>query len=373
MFLCKRLNQWCAYSRAKTYYSGASRYRYNFMTYDLVVKTMDALAITGYLTQEIGYNNPEYGKGVLSKFYPTNKINELFTTDMTLVDNIQIKEVEPTEYIILKARNSEKNVYLDYDDNANIIRKRLLLKEYNLVRQACRFELPGSINENLEFMKKYSVKKNLNGNYDLFNPYIVRIFSGDFKRGGRFYRGIESNMPKELREQLMINGQKTVEVDYSCMHIRMLYNMMGIDYKDDAYAALAQGDPDLRKKYKLTGLISINSTNETNSIGAMRNEFRNNGLCKDSNELTNKNMMQYLTSWKTEHARIARFFNKDVGVKLQYKDSKISERIIKHFTKKGEPVLCIHDSFIVREGLKDELKECMVKSYEKEMSFEPKL
>lgn len=373
LFLCQRLNQWCAYSRAKTYYSGSSRYRYDFMTYDLVVKTMDVLAAAGYITQEIGYNNPQYGRGILSKFYPTSKINELLTASDALIDNIQIKEVEPVEYIILKARDSEKSVYLDYEDNANIIHKRQLLKEYNLVRQGCRFELPCNIDQNLDFMKKYSIKKNVNGKYDLFNPYIVRIFSDNFKHGGRFYRGIESNMPKELRGRLTINGEKTVEVDYSCMHIRMLYNMMGIDYRDDAYDSLAQGDPDLRKKYKLTGLISINSTNVTNSIGAMRNEFRNNELCKDSNELTNKNMMQYLTNWKSEHTRIVRFFNKDVGIKLQYKDSKISERIIKHFTKKGEPVLCVHDSFIVREGLEDELKECMVKSYKMEMGFEPKL
>ena len=40
----------------------------------------------------------------------------------------------------------------------------------------------------------------------------------------------------------------------------------------------------------------------------------------------------------------------DVGVELQYEDSRISERILEFFTQKGIVVLPVHDSYIVPES-----------------------
>ena len=40
-------------------------------------------------------------------------------------------------------------------------------------------------------------------------------------------------------------------------------------------------------------------------------------------------------------------------------DGKITSKVIKHFTDKGEPILSIHDSYICREQFKDELNTVM--------------
>lgn len=74
-----------------------------------------------------------------------------------------------------------------------------------------------------------------------------------------------------------------------------------------------------------------------------------------------------------KHIRINKFLNSDIGLTLQYKDSKIAEDILKHFTKKGIPCLPIHDSFIVPNKYKDELIETMHEVYIKHFGFKPKL
>lgn len=48
---------------------------------------------------------------------------------------------------------------------------------------------------------------------------------------------------------------------------------------------------------------------------------------------------------------------------LQYKDSQIAERVIGKFTQEGIPVLCIHDSFIIQEDRKEDLRKEMLKAY----------
>ena len=52
------------------------------------------------------------------------------------------------------------------------------------------------------------------------------------------------------------------------------------------------------------------------------------------------------------------------GVKLQNIDSHIMDYILQHFSQKGETVIPIHDSVLVRESLKEELYGVMEDAYE---------
>jgi len=71
-----------------------------------------------------------------------------------------------------------------------------------------------------------------------------------------------------------------------------------------------------------------------------------------------------------KHKKIEKYFNTGVGVKLQYKDSRIAERILKHFTRKHTVCLCIHDSFIVMQQYQDELIEVMYREYKRIIGFD---
>lgn len=76
---------------------------------------------------------------------------------------------------------------------------------------------------------------------ELSNSFVYRVFSGSFRSGGRFYNGLESNASKDLRSRILINGNPTVEKDFSCMHINMLYNKENQSLKENAYNKLSGG------------------------------------------------------------------------------------------------------------------------------------
>ena len=96
--------------------------------------------------------------------------------------------------------------------------------------------------------------------FTLNREHLHRVFSRkSFKKNGRAYGALHQNLPKHMRPYIHINGEKTAEVDYSAYHIRMLYHMEGIDYKEDPY--LVCGGKDLRDTFKAVGLIAINAEN----------------------------------------------------------------------------------------------------------------
>jgi hypothetical protein len=62
-----------------------------------------------------------------------------------------------------------------------------------------------------------------------------RVFNIDWCHGGRFYHAPHLTIPSACRKTMVINGEPTTELDYSGLHIRMLYHHVGIDYRDECY------------------------------------------------------------------------------------------------------------------------------------------
>jgi len=120
-------------------------------------------------------------------------------------------------------------------------------------------------------------------------------------------------------------------------------------------------EPELRLPIKKMMQIIINAISRVEAVQAFKKYL------KDEPELINVLSDCGLTAWKLSgmvmqaHKKIQKYFYKGIGVKLQYRDSKIAERILKHFTRKNIVCLCIHDSFIVPEQYQDELNDVMKK------------
>src|SRR5690606_24220454 len=67
---------------------------------------------------------------------------------------------------------------------------------------------------------------------------LYRVFNNTLEDGGRFYGAQYQRIEKGLRKYLLIDGQETIELDYSGFHTRMLYHERGYDYKDDPYVGM---------------------------------------------------------------------------------------------------------------------------------------
>ena len=58
----------------------------------------------------------------------------------------------------------------------------------------------------------------------------------------------------------------------------------------------------------------------------------------------------------------------DQGVKLMNIDGKITARVIKHFTKKRQPILTVHDSYITPQDQTGELRTAMTEAVKAELN-----
>ncbi|MFA5903594.1 MAG: hypothetical protein WC836_06625 [Desulfobacula sp.] len=203
--------------------------------------------------------------------------------------------------------------------------------------------------------------------FQLVYECLHRVFNdASFSRGGRFYGALHQSIPKEMRRYIQIDGQSTVELDYSAFHIMMLYHMAGIDYQDDPYS-ICEG-PGLRKIYKAVGLIAINAETEQKAYGAISEELEGRRLNAPKR---NKPIVCLVNAFKQAHMPIKKHLFSGVGTKLQNIDSVIMNSILTRLLEMNIVGLPIHDSVIVQTQYQDILKTLMVEEYQKRMGFTP--
>lgn len=204
-----------------------------------------------------------------------------------------------------------------------------------------------------------------------------RIFNEDFEKGGRFYteHGVVQCEKQEDRLRLQINGENVVELDYSNLHPRLAYSKLGITlpenfdcYHLDNWQDFGTDYSTVRSMAKSAVLIAINCYSRREAGMAIAKEYYNESLKGEESAYValheDFNVYKFMDALIEIHSKIAdQIIYGGFGPQFQYDDSCISEYIYNHFNKRGEPVVCIHDSYVVRESLEDELREVMEKAY----------
>lgn len=189
---------------------------------------------------------------------------------------------------------------------------------------------------------------------NLYNTQLTRIFSrGSLEKGGRFYRGWWQQIPSRHRPHIRIDGYMTVEVDYSSMAFRILYAQIGYPYPTDSdiYDIGLDGwvgkDDERRPIVKefMNALI-----NDEDGVYRLKSEHKN---------ALKLNHEQLMAKLKDKHPKIFSEIDNGIGLKLQFIDSQIAERVMLEMMNDGIVVLPIHDSFIVRAGYQQWLTSVM--------------
>jgi len=187
--------------------------------------------------------------------------------------------------------------------------------------------------------------------------------STDF--GGRIY-STASTLPKAARKTLTINGQETVELDFSYLHISMIMNSEGKALQHDPYV-YAAGDP-RRDVIKLAILVALNAKDSATGLRAALDKILSVGI-----KITNPELKKILKEFIKTNPDIEKYLYSDIGIRLQRQDSNIAFDIVEYFTRKDIPVLCIHDSFIIAKEHKQELNEVMKEVYFDYFGFYPEI
>jgi hypothetical protein len=199
--------------------------------------------------------------------------------------------------------------------------------------------------------------------------YLHRVYNRkSFELGGRAYGALHQRIPKYLRPFIQIDGQPTVELDFSAYHILMLYHMEGIDYQDDPYE-VCEG-PEMRATYKAVALVSINAKDDRSAYGAIREELEDRGIPLPARE---KPLVSLVNTFRDAHKPIAKYLFSDIGLKLQKEDSDIMNSILMRLMDRGILGLSVYDSVIVADQYRDILYETMIEEYEAAMGFKPRL
>jgi|CEGF01.1.fsa_nt_gi hypothetical protein len=176
-----------------------------------------------------------------------------------------------------------------------------------------------------------------------YSTQLRRIFSrGSLQQGGRFYGGWWQQLPEKYRAHITINGEKTVEVDFSSVAFTILYAARGYYIEDgsdpyDIGLSDWQGKDDTRRK-----VIKV-------FMNAMINDDKGTyRLPADLQAKIGMSHQQLKTEVLRQHSAIADDLVAGKGLWAQFKDSQIAFSVMESLAQQGIPVLPIHDSFIVR-------------------------
>ena len=202
---------------------------------------------------------------------------------------------------------------------------------------------------------------------------LLRIFNnGKFTQGGRFYGGSYQQLKESDRAKITINGSPVIEVDYSAYHLNMIYNLTGKQFDEDPYTRVLD-IPEARPILKLVCLIAINSQNKSQALKALRKEIRKNPTLEKLKRIYQLDETQLLRKFESVHFKISNYFYNNIGIRLQFLDSEITESILKYFTSREIPCLSVHDSFLVPGKYEDELKAVMRGTYKSKFKYDIKV
>lgn len=190
---------------------------------------------------------------------------------------------------------------------------------------------------------------------------LHRVFNNStFDQGGRFYGGWWQSIPSRLRPFITINGNETVELDYSSMHPRMLYADIGMECPGDPYDIGL--DPEHRDLVKKAFNALINARGRIQQF-----DDPEDGPVFDEEEV-GMSWTKFLNHIKSYHPKLKDLFGTGIGLEFQRFDSDIAEATMLHFARQNIPVLPVHDSFIVYSKLEDELHNVMEEKYEEKIN-----
>jgi len=193
---------------------------------------------------------------------------------------------------------------------------------------------------------------------DFFQTQLFRIFSrGSLEKGGRYYRCWWQNILSDYRRHILIDGVRTVEVDYCNMSLRMLYAKSGCEFSAelDAYDlgfSNWEGKQDVRRdviKQFINALL-----NDEDGVYKLK---------KKDMKILDLDHDQMLALVKKVHGPIFDLIIAGGGQSIQYEDSQIAQDILLELMNDGIVCLPVHDSFIVQYHHADRLVEAMKSAF----------
>lgn len=159
------------------------------------------------------------------------------------------------------------------------------------------------------------------------------------------------------------------EQDFSALHVVILYGLEGLQPPKYPYVLNLKSNFTQEEQRAITkGLVltAINAKSRKAAFKAFREGQKKGSALK---RLKDAQLSTILDAFCSNNQPIEHYLCKDMGVKLMAMDGRITAKVINHFTKKGVPVLTVHDSYLVDIEYQKELNEVMNEAITAELDF----
>ena len=346
-----------------------------------------ALKHLGYLKKERGGSSLGTVGIELERYSAQPKLLKMFGDDLIQVLPAIIGS-DPIEATVV-FQKSEKIIHNDKAPTRKVTKLKpietpalqIIRDKMDIINTAIDslwIDLEMSEDEQVALARKMRSKEWQRRNKDA-RPYVrltkrlvYRVFNDvEMTRGGRFYGGFWTSIPKEARQSIVVDGKRMVELDYSGLHPTILYNEKGLIAPADPYTAILdklglkdkpiQIPQDPKRKFSMRDSMKVAFNTMINAPEHIKGVP--NGMYLG---LLGKTFTQVEAAVMEVFQPIAEHFYNDTGSRLQKIDSDIAQEVLLHFAQHPDgpvPCLPVHDSFLIHHGYEDELWEKMQELY----------
>ena len=345
-----------------------SRYNALHISSILIIyrRQLQALGWIDYKGGSHSDENPQWN--FVSRLRASSWLQNQFSSLTLMADDIGYAPNRECIVLNEKDYDGDKTSPIEYTDTDTTRRMRDVLSSYNSLLEQTYIDI-ATLEEPLIWreVKTKQGYKQVPVRISQNSKFVRRIFSrGSWDLHGRFYGGFWQQVSETLRKDIFINGNPTIEVDYKALHVTLLYAQFLNEqkvwpYGEDPYdlkIQLSRSVPrDIqRKRVKAIILQAINANSRKAAFSACRDNAK---AGTPEKRLTNKYLERLLEAFLDEHPDLRRFIATDTGIDLMRVDGDITEEIIRLMTKKGIPILTIHDSYIVERHRFADLRAVM--------------
>jgi hypothetical protein len=336
----------------KGYYNeSGDRYHPKHLSYRVVINVTDFLVAADYLEMPTGkgewHSDPRLRR--TTRFRATQRLID--HCDEHCINPYMIVPYEDPEVIILRAmkkRRGSSGELVEYKDTPFTRGARKNLRKINKYITAHQINLDIMDEQERELLLR--LRKRDDPAEDKFLDFtkarLSRIFNNaSFEQGGRFYGGWWQQIPGDYRVHITINGKRTVQLDFSGMHFAIMYADMGMDLPmDDPYSLDGYGGH-LRVHIKKAFNIIINCASRKAAIGTIDGRIENGEL---SGELGSGDRL--IQAFAETHPLIKHKIASGEGIRGQFMDSQVAEKVLLKGIDIDRCILPIHDGFITTAG-----------------------
>ena len=353
------------YRRADSYLGGSA-----WISGKAMSRTVDLMAKAGLL-------NSHRGKwGIAASTYSvTEKLCEVAQACRVTHHSFTVQL--PLQRLVRLRKGDARTSLVDFGQTAETLHWAGRLRAYNafLVQQDIGLAL--TLEEEAEWVRRWN--ENREGEtVSLYRPELIQtdlyrqFNNGSFGEGGRLYGGWWINTPKALRRKITINGQPTVELDFSGCAIRMLYHERGLDYQGDPYLLDAVADYEAQRglapSHFREGVKAITQALINGSKGGKPELI---ALPAGLSFRPRFKRAEVRSMIEEKHTLIADAFGTGAGLRLQRSDSDLALEIVTKLKEQNVVALPIHDSFLVRKVDRFRVGAIMNVYYRNKFGFDP--